>query len=190
MSLRGPATQHLHNERAKRASLMGRVGRWSKVSFKILHTLWGFRTCIYILVYLIKTVTNILMGLKIWCQVGGGGPLFSKLPYVREFSNIWFPNCVILGRQNARCVLGVFSNLQQVGDFSIFGSKSKVFQKHMRSQAFFSKIWCYLMGWGRVGTQHGLTCFWVQKFIFWGSGGHKIWVLLGGFIPRRDYALA
>ena len=56
----------------------------------------------------------------------------------------------------------------------------------MRSQAFFSKIWCYLMGWGRVGTQHGLTCFWVQKFIFWGSGGHKIWVLLGGFIPRRD----
>ena len=28
----------------------------------------------------------------------------------------------------------------------------------MRSQAFFSKIWCYLMGWGRVGTQLGLTC--------------------------------
>ena len=27
MSLRGPATQHLHNERAKRASLMGRDGR-------------------------------------------------------------------------------------------------------------------------------------------------------------------
>ena len=74
-----------------------------------------------------------------------------------------------------------FSKSPLVGEFSIFGSKSKVFQKHMRSQAFFSKIWCYLRGWGRVGTQHGLTCFWVQKFIFWGSGGHKIWVLLGGF---------
>ena len=31
MSLRGPATQHLHNERAKRASLMGRVGRVGRV---------------------------------------------------------------------------------------------------------------------------------------------------------------
>ena len=51
-----------------------------------------------------------------------------------------------------------FSKSPLVGEFSIFGSKSKVFQKHMRSQAFFSKIWCYLMGWGRVGTQLGLTC--------------------------------
>ena len=59
MSLRGPATQHLHNERAKRASLMGRdgrtgrtdgTGRSSKVSFKILHTLWVYRFGIYLLI--------------------------------------------------------------------------------------------------------------------------------------------
>ena len=30
------------------------------------------------------------MGLKIWCQVGGGVTPFSKLPHSREFSNIWF----------------------------------------------------------------------------------------------------
>ena len=30
------------------------------------------------------------MGFKIWCQVGGGVTPFSKLPYSRKFSNIWF----------------------------------------------------------------------------------------------------
>ena len=30
------------------------------------------------------------MGFKILCQVGVWGTQFSKLPYVREFLNIWF----------------------------------------------------------------------------------------------------
>ena len=38
----------------------------------------------------IKIAANILMGFKIWCQVGGRVTPFSKLPYSREFSNIWF----------------------------------------------------------------------------------------------------
>ena len=74
--------------------LMGRVGRSPKVSFKFLQTLWAFRTCIYILVYKIKNITNILMGFKIWCQVGGWGTLFSKLPYSCDFSNIWFQKLI------------------------------------------------------------------------------------------------
>ena len=69
---------------------MGRMGRSSKLSFKFLLTLCEFRTCIYIVVYEIKIVTNILMGFKIWCQVGVWVTPFSKLPYSREFSNIWF----------------------------------------------------------------------------------------------------
>ena len=60
------------------------------MSFKILHTLWVYRLYIYLLIYEIKVVTNILMGFKIWCQVWVWGTQFSKLPYVREFSNIWF----------------------------------------------------------------------------------------------------
>ena len=44
---------------------------------------------IYILVHKIKIAANILMGFKIWCQIGGGVTPFSKLPYSREFSNIW-----------------------------------------------------------------------------------------------------
>ena len=41
-----------------------------------------------------KFVTNFLMGLKIWDEVGVGGPLFSKLQQVGEFSyfglKVWF----------------------------------------------------------------------------------------------------
>ena len=51
-------------------SLMGRVGRVRrvgrsrKVFFKFLHTLWVYRLCMYLLLYEIKIVTNILMGFK------------------------------------------------------------------------------------------------------------------------------
>ena len=33
------------------------------------------------------------MGFKIWCQVEGGGTPIWKLPYVREFGNIYFQTC-------------------------------------------------------------------------------------------------
>ena len=56
----------------------GGVGRWSKVSFNFLHTLWVYRLCIYLLIYEIKIVTNILMGFKISCQVGGHGQKFQN----------------------------------------------------------------------------------------------------------------
>ena len=97
--------QRRFTRRARSASLMGRVGRVgldgsdgsdgsdgrsSKVSFNFLHTLYVYRLCIYLLTYEIKIVTNILIGFKIWCQVGAGVTPFLKLPYVREFWNIWF----------------------------------------------------------------------------------------------------
>ena len=102
----------------------GRMGRSRKVSFKFLQTLWAFRTCIYILVYKIKIVTNILMGFKIWCQVGVWVTPFSKLPYSREFLNIWSQKLTDIINKSKLGVGVKFSNLQQVGDFSIFGSKS------------------------------------------------------------------
>ena len=43
----------------------GGMGRLSKVSFNFLHTLWVYRLCIYLLVLVIKVVTDILMGFKI-----------------------------------------------------------------------------------------------------------------------------
>ena len=95
--------------RMGRVGRVGRVGRSPKVSFKFLQTLWVFRTYIYILVYEIKIVTNILMGFKMWCQVGGGGIQFSKLPYVREFSNIWFQKLT-----DIRCISHFFENLKNV----------------------------------------------------------------------------
>ena len=57
---------------------MGRVGRSRKVSFKFLHTLWVHRIFICLRVYEIKIVTNILMGFKISCQVGGRGQKFQN----------------------------------------------------------------------------------------------------------------
>ena len=41
-----------------------------------------------------KFVKNFLMGLKFWSQVGGGGALFLKLPYSRDFLNIWVQTCL------------------------------------------------------------------------------------------------
>ena len=67
------------------------------------------------------------MGFKIWCQVGVWGTQFSKLPYSRDFSNIWFQKLsfffayivvfwkFIIFFENFK-----FSNLLQVGNFSIF----------------------------------------------------------------------
>ena len=65
---------------------VGRVGRSRKVSFNFLRTLWELRTCIYILVYKIKIVTNILMGFKFSCQVGYRGQKFqTHKKFVRTF---------------------------------------------------------------------------------------------------------
>ena len=50
----------------------------SKISFNFLHTLWVYRLCICLLIYEIKIVTNILMGFKISCQVGGRGQKFQN----------------------------------------------------------------------------------------------------------------
>ena len=55
---------------------VGRVGRGTKESFIFLHTLWVYRLSIYLLIHEIKIVTNIFIGIKIWCQVGGGGQKF------------------------------------------------------------------------------------------------------------------
>ena len=71
--------------RREAPSLMGRTGgtdgrmaRSRKVSFKFLHTLWVDILCLCLLIYEIKIVTNILMGFKISCQVGGRGQKFQN----------------------------------------------------------------------------------------------------------------
>ena len=82
MSLRGPV--NTSTPRGREAAefdgtgRVGRVGRSRKVSFKFLHTLWVYRLSIYLLVYEIKIVTNILMGFKTSCQVGGLGQKFQN----------------------------------------------------------------------------------------------------------------
>ena len=86
----GPSANPYGEARSAKFDGMGGVGQSRKVSFKFLQTLWAFRLCIYILVYKIKIITKFLMGFKIRCKVGVEVTLFSKLPYSREFSKIWF----------------------------------------------------------------------------------------------------
>ena len=57
----------------------------TKVSFNFLHTLWVYRLCLYLLIQLLKIVINILMGFKIWCQVGGGDKNFKFTAERRRF---------------------------------------------------------------------------------------------------------
>ena len=68
----------------------------------------------------LKFVTNILMGLKIWCQVWVWGTQFSKLPYVREFSNIWFQKLSFF----FRVASGVLKIHQFFWKFQIFKFKA------------------------------------------------------------------
>ena len=56
----------------------GRVDGPEKCSLNFFHTLYVYRLCICILIYEIKIVTNILMGFKISCQVGGRGQKFQN----------------------------------------------------------------------------------------------------------------
>ena len=72
MSLRG-SSDNPYDE-ARRAEFDGTGGTGgrvdgsdgiSKVSFNFLHNFWVYRLCIYLLIYEIKIVTNILMGFKI-----------------------------------------------------------------------------------------------------------------------------
>ena len=73
------------------------------------------RSSSYILVCEIKIVTNILMGFKIWCQVGGGGTQFSKLPYIREFLNIWFQKLTDISYK--RSLWTIFENFKNLSVF-------------------------------------------------------------------------
>ena len=45
----------------------------SKVSFNFLYTLWVYRSCIYILIYIVKSCPHkFLVGLKCWSSWGSG----------------------------------------------------------------------------------------------------------------------
>ena len=81
-------------------------GRSTKVSFNFLHTLWAFRTCIYILKYILKNCHQHSYGFQNFMSSWGWG---SK-----------------------------FSNLKQVGDFSIFGSKNSHVQGVILKFRYFS----------------------------------------------------
>ena len=85
MSLRGPATQHLHN-RARSASLMGLVDGRSNGFFIFLHTLWVYRTCIGLLIYMFKICHQLCYGFESFMSSWGSGSKISNLQQVGDVS--------------------------------------------------------------------------------------------------------
>ena len=96
MYLRGPAAQHLHNEVRRAQDTDGSDRTEYQKCPSMFFILCAYIEHVYIyLLYILyyvyslyiysKIVTNILIGFKIWCQVGVGVTLFFKLQNSREF---------------------------------------------------------------------------------------------------------
>ena len=64
----------------------GRDGRSTKVSFNFLHTLWAFRTCIYILKYILKNCHQHSYGFQNFMSSWGSWSKISNLKQVGDFS--------------------------------------------------------------------------------------------------------
>ena len=119
--------------RVGRVGRVGWVGRKSKVSFNFLHTLWVYRSCIYLLIYILKSCQQHCYGFQNLMSSWGSG---SK-----------------------------FSSLQQVGDFSILGSKSVTFYFFLFFLWGF-KIWCSKVSFNVLHTLWEFrTCIYILKYI-------------------------
>ena len=88
MSLRGPVTTS--TQRGRRPSLMGWVGWWvdgvSNGSFIFLHTLWVYRTCIGLLIYMFKICHQLCYGFESFMSSWGSGSKISNLQQVGDVS--------------------------------------------------------------------------------------------------------
>ena len=60
----------------------------SKVSFNFLYTLWVYRSCICILIYIVKSCHQHSYGFQNSMSSWGVGVRFSKLPYSHDFFNL------------------------------------------------------------------------------------------------------
>ena len=65
-----------------------RVDGVSKVSFNVLHTLQVYRSCICILIYIVKSCHQHPYGFQNSMSSWGVGVRFSKLPYSHDFFKI------------------------------------------------------------------------------------------------------
>ena len=97
-SLRGPP--EIYTTRRVAPSLMGRTdgrtdgtdgtdGQSTKVSFNFFHTFFEFRTCTYILKYILKNCPQHSYGFQNFMPSWGSWSKISKLEQVRDFSFCW-----------------------------------------------------------------------------------------------------
>ena len=100
-----------------------------------------------------KIVTKILMDLKIWCQVGGRGTQFSKLQYVREFSNIWFQKLTdirrkrSLGLGNVNWTFIVPAEIRHFGTLKMFYPEGTLQSRYQRrSNCFYLPMSYFVLG--------------------------------------------
>ena len=79
-----------------------------------------------------KFVTNFLMGLKIWDEVGIGGPLFSNLQQVGDFSYFWSKSNLLPGQKRRMPTAGV----HKPTFFSLRGPAKALHQRAREAREF------------------------------------------------------
>ena len=85
-----PGSSNYIYTRGRRPSLMGLVGGWvdgvSNGSFIFLHTLWVYRTCIGLLIYMFKICHQLCYGFENFMSSWGSGSKISNLQQVGDVS--------------------------------------------------------------------------------------------------------
>ena len=80
----------------------------SKVSFNFLYTLWVYRTCIYLLIYILKNCHQHSYGFENLFRSWRPYPQFSKLPYVRVFWKNHFKSKVFQKHERQQAFFELF----------------------------------------------------------------------------------
>ena len=104
----------------------GCCGGWdgvSKVSFNDLHTLWVYRTSIYLLIYTLKNCHEHSYGFQNLMSSWGWGNTIFEITLRSGFSNIWFQTCHFFGFYFSRFFFDNPKNIFAMENLKKFGCK-------------------------------------------------------------------
>ena len=101
----------------------------SKVSFNFLYTLWVYRSCICILIYIVKSCHQHSYGFQNSMSSWGVGVRFSNLPFSHDFLKIMPKIGCFKNTSDNGPFLNIFSNLSKILIFSEISFKGISFEK-------------------------------------------------------------
>ena len=120
---------------------LGLMDGVSKVSFNFLYTLWVYRSCICILIYIVKSCHQHSYGFQNSMSSWGVGVRFSNLPFSHDFLKIMPKVRCFKNTNDNRPFLNIFSNLSKILIFSEISFTGISFVKLTLSSYFLAKFW-------------------------------------------------